>query len=55
MTEDQFAMAKKLVVNAAKQGLSFSESTTMKLTDKSMVYQTAEALLEHPSRWIQVG
>jgi hypothetical protein len=50
MTEDQFAMAKKLVVNAAKQGLSFSESTTMKLTDKSMVYQTAEALLEltHP-------
>jgi hypothetical protein len=50
MTEDQLAMAKKLVVNAAKQGLSFSERTTMKFTDKRMVYQTAEALLElnHP-------
>jgi hypothetical protein len=50
MTEDQLAMAKKLVVNAAKQGLSFSEGTTMKFTDKRMVYQTAEAFLElnHP-------
>jgi len=50
MTEDQLAMAKKLVVNAAKQGLSFSERTTMKFTDKRMVYQTAEAFLElnHP-------
>ena len=50
MTEDQFAMAKKLVVNAAKQGLSFHERTTMQFTDKRMVYQTAEAFLElnHP-------
>jgi hypothetical protein len=50
MTEHQLAMAKKLVVNAAKQGLSFSEGTTMKFTEKTMVYQTAEALLEltHP-------
>ena len=50
MTEDQLAMAKKLVVNAAKQGLSFSERTTMKFTDKRMVYQTAGAFLElnHP-------
>ena len=50
MTEDQLAMAKKLVVKAAKQGLSFSEGTTMKFTDKTMVYQTAEAFLElnHP-------
>jgi hypothetical protein len=46
MTEDQLAMAKKLVVNAAKQGLSFSERTTMKFTEKRMVYQTAEAFLE---------
>jgi hypothetical protein len=50
MTEHQLAMAKKLVVNAAKQGLSFSDGTTMKFTEKTMVYQTAEALLEltHP-------
>jgi len=50
MTERQLVMGKKLVVNAAKQGLSFSDGTTMKFTEKIMVYQTAEAILEltHP-------
>ena len=43
MTEHQHAKARKLVKNAAEQGLAFSQGTVCKLTDKKMVYKTAVA------------
>jgi hypothetical protein len=50
MTEHQWTKSRKLVVNAAKQGLAFSEGTTINFTEKKMVYKTAEATmrLDHP-------
>ena len=50
MTEQQFAKARNLVANAAKQGMSFSQDTGCSFTDKTMVYKTATAdlVLTHP-------
>ena len=50
MTEGQYVKVRKLVMNAAKQGLAFSPDTVCKFLDKKMVHKTAVAdlVLTHP-------
>ena len=50
MTEQQFAKARQLVANAAKQGMSFFQDTACSFAEKKTVYRTAAAdvVLTHP-------